>query len=77
MFQVIFTSATTYAIRAFEAHALDYLLKPVDQDRLHAAIERAVAEIRKSKDQDLTNRVLALLSEVRSEKRRFLSSMSA
>jgi two-component system LytT family response regulator len=68
--QVIFTSAyDQYAIRAFEAHALDYLLKPFDQDRLHAAIERADVEIRKSKDQDLTNRVLALLSAVGSGKR--------
>jgi len=63
--QVIFTSAyDQYAIRAFEAHALDYLLKPFDQERLHAAIERAGLEIRKAKDQDLTNRVLALLSAV-------------
>jgi two-component system LytT family response regulator len=67
--QVIFTSAyDQYAIRAFEAHALDYLLKPFDQDRLHAAIERARAEIRKCKDQDLTNRVFELLSSVNSEK---------
>ncbi len=67
--QVIFTSAyDQYAIRAFEAHALDYLLKPFDQDRLHAAIERTSAEMRKSKDQDLTNRVLALLSAVKSGK---------
>jgi two-component system LytT family response regulator len=67
--QVIFTSAyDQYAIRAFEAHALDYLLKPFDQDRLHAAIERARAEIRKCKDQDLINRVFELLSSVNSEK---------
>jgi two-component system LytT family response regulator len=68
--QVIFTSAyDQYAIRAFEAHALDYLLKPFDQDRLHAAIERATAEIRKSKDQEVTNRVLELLSSVKAQKR--------
>jgi two-component system, LytTR family, response regulator len=68
--QVIFTSAyDQYAIRAFETHALDYLLKPFDQDRLHAAIERARAEIQKCKDQDLTNRVLELLSAVKSGKR--------
>jgi two-component system LytT family response regulator len=67
--QVIFTSAyDQYAIRAFEAHALDYLLKPFDQDRLHAAIARASSEIRKCKDQDLTNRVLELLSAVKSGK---------
>jgi two-component system LytT family response regulator len=68
--QVIFTSAyDQYAIRAFEARALDYLLKPFDQDRLHAAIERAGVEIRKSKDQEFTHRVLALLSLVKSDKR--------
>ncbi len=67
--QVIFTSAyDQYAIRAFEAHALDYLLKPFDQDRLHVAIERASTEMQKRKDQDLTNRILELLSAVKSGK---------
>ncbi|HEY4903549.1 MAG TPA: response regulator, partial [Candidatus Sulfotelmatobacter sp.] len=46
---VIFTSAyDEYAIRAFEAHALDYLLKPFDQERLHHAVERAQSELRKA-----------------------------
>jgi two-component system, LytTR family, response regulator len=68
--KVIFTSAyDQYAVRAFEAHALDYLLKPFDQDRLHAAIERASTEIRKSKHQEFTNRVLEMLSSITSEKR--------
>jgi two-component system, LytTR family, response regulator len=67
--QVIFTSAyDQYAVRAFEAHALDYLLKPFDQDRLHAAIERARAEIQRCKDQYLTNRVLEFLSGVGANK---------
>ena len=39
---VIFVTAyTEYAIRAFEANALDYLLKPIDEPRLHAALDRA------------------------------------
>jgi two-component system LytT family response regulator len=66
---VIFTSAyDQYAIRAFEAHALDYLLKPFDQDRLHQAIERARFELRTSKDREITHRILELLSQVKSEK---------
>jgi two-component system LytT family response regulator len=65
---VIFTSAyDQYAIRAFEAHALDYLLKPFDQERLHHAIERARSELRKSGDREITHRILDLLSRVRSE----------
>jgi two-component system, LytTR family, response regulator len=67
---VIFTSAyDQYAIRAFEAHALDYLLKPFDQERLHHSIERACSEVRKSGDREITHRILDLLSRVRSETR--------
>ena len=39
---VIFTTAfDQYALRAFEVHALDYLLKPFDAARLDAALDRA------------------------------------
>jgi two-component system LytT family response regulator len=39
---VIFVTAyDTFAIRAFEVHAVDYLLKPVSAERFHAALERA------------------------------------
>jgi two-component system, LytTR family, response regulator len=39
---VIVTAYDQYAIQAFEAGAIDYLLKPVGQDRLAQAIERAL-----------------------------------
>jgi two-component system LytT family response regulator len=40
--QVIFVTAhDEYAIRAFEVNALDYLLKPLDPDRLAEALQRA------------------------------------
>ncbi|MEP0547982.1 MAG: LytTR family DNA-binding domain-containing protein [Rhodothermales bacterium] len=39
---VVFTTAhDAYALRAFEASAVDYLLKPIREDRLAAAVERA------------------------------------
>ncbi len=64
---VIFTSAyDQYAIRAFEANALVYLLKPFDQERLHHAVERARTELRKQRDHEITHRILNLLSQVRS-----------
>src|ERR1039458_4823003 len=63
---VIFTSAyDQYAIRAFEAHALDYLLKPFDQGRLHQAIERARLELLNSNNRQITNRLLELLSQMK------------
>jgi two-component system, LytTR family, response regulator len=45
-FTIFTTAYQEYALRAFEVHALDYLLKPFDEDRLHAAVDRAVRIIR-------------------------------
>ncbi len=43
---VIFTTAyDQYAIRAFEAHAVDYLLKPFGADRLESALARAAERL--------------------------------
>lgn len=65
---VILTSAHDgYAARAFEAQALDYLLKPLDQKRLHAAIERTRAELFKAHDRHLTRQLLDLLAGAKSE----------
>jgi two-component system LytT family response regulator len=64
---VVFTSAYhQYAIRAFEANALDYLLKPFDQERLHHTVERVRSELYKSRYREITHRILSLLSQVRS-----------
>ncbi|HET8924448.1 MAG TPA: LytTR family transcriptional regulator DNA-binding domain-containing protein [Candidatus Acidoferrum sp.] len=43
---VIFTTAyDQYAMRAFEVHAVDYLLKPIGRERFDAALERAKARL--------------------------------
>lgn len=43
---VIFATAyDEYALKAFEVNALDYLLKPVENERLKAAVEKAVKTI--------------------------------
>src|SRR5689334_8850951 len=43
---IVFTTAyDTYALKAFEASAIDYLLKPFDQERFDRSIERAVKYI--------------------------------
>ncbi|WP_346236468.1 LytR/AlgR family response regulator transcription factor [Niabella insulamsoli] len=44
---VIFATAfDEYAIKAFEAHAIDYLLKPFDQDRFDKAVAKFMAQNR-------------------------------
>ncbi|MEQ1565566.1 MAG: LytTR family DNA-binding domain-containing protein [Myxococcota bacterium] len=42
---VFFTAHPIYAVQAFEVHALDYLLKPVDDRRLADALDRARAHV--------------------------------
>jgi two-component system, LytTR family, response regulator len=43
---VIFTTAyDQYAMRAFEVHAVDYLLKPIGRERFEAALERAKSRL--------------------------------
>ncbi|PYY22982.1 MAG: hypothetical protein DMG62_10900 [Acidobacteria bacterium] len=63
---VIFTTAyDSYALQAFEAQALDYLLKPFDQERLHRALERAKTEMTKSAKGALNDNLASLLSAAR------------
>ena len=65
---VIFTTAyDQYAIRAFEAHAMDYLLKPFNQVRLHRAVERARAEVLRSHEHGVKAKILDLLKAARTE----------
>ena len=41
---IFLTAYDRYAVRAFEAAALDYLLKPFDEERFQKAVERAVVQ---------------------------------
>ena len=51
--EIIFTTAyDEYAIKAFEYNALDYLMKPVEKDRLSAAISKTAERIRKKEEGD-------------------------
>src|SRR5262249_55660862 len=44
---IIFVTAyDQYALRAFEVHAVDYLVKPIDPERLHEALARVRAQTR-------------------------------
>jgi two-component system, LytTR family, response regulator len=58
---ILMSAHPEFAVRAFETHVLDYLLKPFDGERLHRAIERAKVELQRSRDHNLTGRILDLL----------------
>jgi two-component system LytT family response regulator len=47
---VFVTAYDRYAIRAFEAHAVDYLLKPIDPDRFREAWHRAAVRVKQDRD---------------------------
>ncbi len=62
---VIFVTAyDQYAIRAFDARAVDYLLKPVDERRFAAALDRAREAVRQRSAEGQRDRLVELLAEV-------------
>jgi two-component system LytT family response regulator len=60
---VFVTAHDTFALRAFEVQALDYLLKPFDDDRFRAVLERARQQIRMTRDGILDRRLESLLRQ--------------
>ena len=62
---VIFVTAyDEYAVRTFEVHALDYVLKPVSQQRLREALDRAVAQVRGRKLAEYGSTLLAAVADI-------------
>jgi len=67
---IIFVTAhDQFALKAFEVHALDYLLKPFDRERFEKALQRAIDSIKRRQTDDLSRKLSALLSEVKPEPR--------
>jgi len=59
---VIFVTAyNQYAVRAFEVHAQDYLLKPYDEDRFREALNHAVQRIRAARSPGQSGRNIEIL----------------
>ncbi|HMF57967.1 MAG TPA: LytTR family DNA-binding domain-containing protein [Pyrinomonadaceae bacterium] len=65
---VIFVTAyDQYAVRAFEVHALDYLLKPFDRERFEVSWRRAKAQILRERNGQLNERILSFLEGLKAE----------
>ena len=75
---VIFVTAfDRFAVRAFEIHALDYLLKPVNEERFNASLARARAAVAGARDESLIRRIWQMATELRaSSGRNSLPSMA-
>ncbi len=62
---IVFTTAyDQYAIKAFDVHAVDYLLKPFDRERFGAGLDRARAALDRQQAGDMKQQLLALLQDV-------------
>jgi len=69
-FVIFVTAFDSFAIKAFEFHALDYLLKPLTPERLQTAVDHVRERLNKSQTDDFDERVTSLLTEIRDVKLR-------
>ena len=62
---VFVTAYDEYALRAFEARAVDYLVKPFDDERFRAAVDHARQRLRERRSDRIRRHLEALLEEAR------------
>ncbi len=61
---VFVTAYDQYAIQAFEARAIDYLLKPIDEVRFTAALARVREYLRSRSAESQRDRLLEIIAEI-------------
>ena len=66
---VFVTAFDEFAVRAFEVHALDYLLKPFDRPRFLESLERAREAVHRRREGRLDDRLTALLAHLDTSRR--------
>ena len=64
---VFVTAFGQHALKAFEAQAVDYLMKPVEEDRLAATIERVRQRLAEKRGAEDSERLKEILTEVAPE----------
>jgi two-component system, LytTR family, response regulator len=66
---IFVTAFNEYALRAFDVHAIDYLLKPFDPERFRSAFQRARAHLEQISSAEQGRKIRALLEQVLGEDR--------
>ncbi len=62
---VFVTAHDRHAVRAFRVHALDFVLKPIDDDQFEDTLRRAVRQVERDRESDLGRRVADAVAELR------------
>jgi len=63
---IIFVTAyDQFAVKAFEVHAVDYLLKPFDRERFRASLRRATQHLEQQQSGSLRQQLEALMADLR------------
>jgi len=62
---VFVTAYDKFALKAFEVHAVDYLLKPFDRERFQKALGRALDRIKREQSNELGERLSNLVADLR------------
>jgi two-component system LytT family response regulator len=63
-FVVFVTAYDKYALKAFDVHAVDYLLKPFDRDRFREALTRARGQLERVSNGELERRLRQLVQDL-------------
>ncbi|HVF85934.1 MAG TPA: response regulator, partial [Pyrinomonadaceae bacterium] len=66
---IFITSYDHYALRAFDVHAVDYLLKPYNRERFQLALERVRAQLQNGQTDVLDERLRSLLESLKPEQK--------
>ncbi|HEY0875940.1 MAG TPA: LytTR family DNA-binding domain-containing protein [Vicinamibacterales bacterium] len=64
-FVIFVTAYDQYALKAFDVHAIDYLLKPFDKERFQAALGRARQQLERRSSGELERRLLELVQDLK------------
>jgi len=74
---VFITSFDHYAVEAFEKNAIDYLLKPIDEERLSKTIDKLEKQLSSHNNYGLGNKISEIRSDIQQQKQEPLKWIKA
>ncbi len=76
-FKLIFVTAyNEYAIKAFKYNAIDYLLKPIDQEELEVSIDRAKKQIQENDAENQLKSLMEMMTQKNDQPKKLLFKTS-